>query len=115
MRKLLTALSLSALLGLGSCMAGPHQLRRTVDDWDAKMYTESPWLDAVLWIVPVIPLANFGATIADFFVSDGYTFWVKDAFKGEGGTGFKHAEYLGKQHVKSLLLDDAEFLNASGS
>lgn len=103
MRKSLLALSAGICLALSSCYSGPHQLARTVDDWDAKLYTESPWINAVLHVIPVIPLAGFGAAIGDFFVTDAYFFWFKDAWDGKG-TGFKHAEYLGEDgHVESLL------------
>ena len=105
MRKALLSLALILTCSLSSCLAGPHQLKRTVDDWDAKLYTEMPWLDAALWVVPVIPLANFGASIGDFFVGDAYAFWGSDAWDGKG-TGYKHAEFLGEEgYVKSLLAD----------
>ena len=68
MRKLITSLALGAVtaLSMTSCAAGPHQLRRSVDDWDHKMYVNSPWIDAVLWVVPVFPLAHYVAMIGDF-------------------------------------------------
>jgi hypothetical protein len=114
MRKALSGLLLGTLLCFSGCAAGPHQLFRTVDDWDAKVYTDSPWLDAVLWVIPVMPLARFGASIGDFFIADAYSFWFQDAWDGKG-TGFKHAEYLGTDgHVKSLLLEDGDFLQVSG-
>lgn len=106
------ALVLSAAFA-GSCASGPHQLARTVDDWDAKTYTNSPWMNAALHIIPVIPLAQFGAQIGDFFVTDAYYFWFKDAWDGKG-TGFKHAEFLGEDgHLESLLLDGSKFLRIS--
>lgn len=115
MRKALSGLLLGSLLFFSSCSAGPHQLFRTVDDWDAKIYTDSPWLDAVLWVIPVVPLARFGAQIGDFFIVDAYSFWFKDAWAG-AGTGFKHAEFLGtKGHLNSLLLEDGDFLQVKGA
>ncbi len=114
MRKISIALVLLVGLLFSGCIAGPHQLRRTVDDWDNKMYVESPWLDAVLWIVPVIPLADFGAFIADFFVTDAYTFWLEDAFGGEGGTGYINYDAGASRNMKSLLSDDGKFLEITG-
>jgi len=84
---ILVAATLSC--GLTSCFAGPHQLRRSVDDWDHKLYVNSPWIDAVLWVVPVFELANWVAWVGDFIVTDGYTFWFKDAWDGKG-TGYEH-------------------------
>jgi hypothetical protein len=74
------------------------------------MYVESPWVDGVLWFIPVIPLAGFVASIADTFTCDLYAFWFKDAWDGKG-TGFKHYEVNatdGSMH--SLLLDDAKWM-----
>ncbi len=93
-----------------SCSAGPQQLRRTVDDWDMKLYTQSPWLNAALHVIPVIPITEGLSYIGDFFVTNAYHFWVKDAWDGKG-TGFKHAEYLGEDgYLESLLLDGSKFL-----
>ncbi|MGE0141650.1 MAG: hypothetical protein AB7I19_15180 [Planctomycetota bacterium] len=114
MRKIAIA-ALLALSGLfAGCAAGPHQLQRTVDDWDHKMYVESPWIDAVLYIIPVIPLARYGAAIGDFFVTDAYAFWLNDAFGGDGGTGFRHKEVASKRSMGSLLRDDGKFLKIDG-
>ncbi|MCA8971503.1 MAG: hypothetical protein KDC95_17050 [Planctomycetes bacterium] len=113
MRKIALAALLAVSAGLGSCVVGPHQLGRTVDDWDRKMYVESPWLDAALNIIPVVPIAKFGAGIADFFVTDAYTFWLKDAFAGKGGTGFVHYQDTSSRQMKSLLAD-GKFLEISG-
>ena len=74
-----------------SCLAGPHQLRRTVDDWDNRLYVESPWANALLHVVPVIPLASVFAFLGDFFVSDAVAFWTDDAWEATGsGSGFEH-------------------------
>jgi hypothetical protein len=72
-----------------ACLAGPHQLRRTVDDWDHSLYVNSPWFDALLWVVPVFPLAYVGAITCDFLVGDAWAFWSDDAWDG-AGTGFDH-------------------------
>jgi hypothetical protein len=110
LRKLAIVLTLLAGLSLPGCIAGPHQLRRSVDDWDHKMYVESPWIDALLWVVPVIPLMHFGAGLADFFVVDAYSFWFKDAWDGKG-TGFRHYEVKPTDGaMNSLLMDDGSFL-----
>ena len=105
---------LSAKLGavllavsLGSCAAGPHQLRRTVDDWDHKIYVNSPWLDAALWIVPAIPISTVIAMTFDFFITDAWAFWSDDAWDGSG-TGFEHLPVQATDgRMGSLLLDRA--------
>jgi hypothetical protein len=89
MKKTLVVLPLLAMGALSSCLSGPHQLKRTVDDWDQKSYVSSPWLNAVLWIIPVIPIASFLGGIGDFFITDAYAFWFKDAWDGKG-TAFTH-------------------------
>ena len=110
MRKLRLACALLALTTVSACAAGPHQLRRTVDDWDAKTYASSPWLDGVLWFIPVFPLCTYGAGIVDFFVGDAYSFWFKDAWDGKG-TGFTHyTPEATDGSMGSLLLDDGKFL-----
>lgn len=110
MRKVAAALVLLGSLALSSCLAGPHQLRRTVDDWDQKMYVNSPWVDAVLWVVPVFPLANFVAWAGDFIIGDLYAFWFKDAWDGKG-TAFTHYQVTPTDGaMKSLLIDDAKFI-----
>lgn len=113
MRKL--ALSLTALCALtfSGCIVGPHQLARTVDDWDREMYVKSPWLDAALNIFFVMPIARFGASIGDFFVTDAYTFWVKDAFGDGTGTGFRHADVPASRSMGSLI-GDGKFLEITG-
>ncbi|MFO1051927.1 MAG: hypothetical protein U1F36_06910 [Planctomycetota bacterium] len=114
MRKIAIAALLAASFTLGGCYSGPHQLQRTVDDWDQKVYVDSPWLNAVLMIIPVIPLARFGAAIGDFFITDAYAFWLNDAFGGQGGAGFRHKEIASKRSMGSLLRDDGKFLKIDG-
>ncbi len=112
MRKTLLTLAVAAVtaFSLTSCSAGPHQLKRSVDDWDHKMYVNSPWLNGVLWFVPVFPILHFGAGIGDFFVTDAYAFWFKDAWDGKG-TGFKHAEVAPTDgQMSSLMNEGASFL-----
>ncbi len=110
MKKLATAVALAACVSLSSCLSGPHQLVRTVDDWDQKVYIQSPWLNAVLYIIPVFPFAKFGAGIADFFVTDAYAFWFKDAWDNKG-TGFEHyTQTWTDGRMKSLLSKDAGFI-----
>ncbi len=109
MRKLSLALGLVAALGLSSCTAGPHQLKRTVDDWDQKMYVNSPWVDGVLWFVPVFPICHGLAWFVDSLTTDPYAFWFKDAWDGKG-TGFKHFDVKAEDgSMKSLLLDDGKW------
>lgn len=74
---------------LTSCVAGPHQLRRSVDDWDHAMYVNSPRWNGVLWIVPVIPVATIGALALDTLITDPWAFWFGDAWDN-AGTGFEH-------------------------
>ncbi|MHC5065698.1 MAG: hypothetical protein ACYTG5_17170 [Planctomycetota bacterium] len=113
MRKQALGLALLLSVTLTSCFAGPHQLRRTVDDWDNKMYVENPWLDAALWVIPVIPFATLGATFVDTLVGDAYAFWFKDAFSGENGTGYKHHDVGATRNMHSLL-DDGKFMEITG-
>lgn len=110
MRKLLIAAIVAASCTFASCAAGPHQLRRTVDDWDHEVYVEKPWLSGLLWFVPVFPILHFGAAVGDFFVTDAYAFWIKDLWDGKG-TGFKHYEVKPTDgQMSSLLNEDSGFL-----
>jgi hypothetical protein len=109
MKKTLLLLALVAVFSLSGCLAGPHQTKRTVDDWDRDMYIDNPLLNGVLWVVPVFPLAYFGASIVDFFAVDAYHFWIKDLWDGKG-TGFEHSEMSAEDgYLQSLLIDDAKF------
>ncbi len=108
---LLSAAALAALLS--SCLAGPHQLTRTVDDWDRKLYVGSPRFNAVLHALPVIPLAKAGAMLADFFVTDAIAFWGHDLWDNRG-TGFVHYEVDGDDGtVSSLLYEGAGWLRVN--
>ncbi|MCA8974542.1 MAG: hypothetical protein KDC98_07455 [Planctomycetes bacterium] len=110
MRKFLAPLAaVVTALSFTSCAAGPHQLMRTVDDWDQKTYINSPWLNAAMWVVPVIPLLHFGAGVGDFFVGDAYHFWFKDAWDMKG-TGFKHADQVPTDGQVGSLIGDGSFL-----
>jgi hypothetical protein len=104
-----TAIAVGALaLGLSSCLAGPKQLTRSLDNWDQKLYIDNPWIDGILWVVPVFPLAYYGASFGDFFIN-GYYFWVKDAWDMKG-TGFKYYQPEATDGtMESLLYDDAKF------
>ena len=100
------SLAVAALLAsaLSSCFAGPHQLRRTIDDWDRRIYVNSPWFNATLWIVPVLPICYLTAITCDFFVGDAYAFWFDDAWDG-AGTAFVHAHIEETDgRVESLLI-----------
>jgi hypothetical protein len=109
MRKAIVPLALVVVFLFCSCAAGPHQLSRTVDDWDQQMYVENPLLNGVLWVVPVFPLAQFGAGLVDFFAVDAYHFWIVDLWDGKG-TGFKHFQVPHTDgYMESLLSDGAEF------
>jgi hypothetical protein len=112
MRKIIASLALGtvATLSMTSCSAGPHQLRRSVDDWDHKTYVNSPWLDGVLWFIPVIPLATIVAAFGDFFITDAYAFWFHDAWDGKG-TGYEHLKVDATDgKMGSLLMDGSSWL-----
>jgi hypothetical protein len=112
MKKLGIILAVLVLLGTVSCAAGPQQLYRTVDDIDQKLYVDQPILDGVLYFIPVIPLAKYVATIGDFFIVNPYHFWLNDIWDGTG-TGFEHLPVDAPDgRVKSLYIDDAQFLFA---
>ncbi len=89
MRTLRRRLALLGAASLAACAAGPHQLRRSIDDWDHKTYVNSPWWSAALWVVPVMPAAYAGAFVGDFLITDPWAFWCEDAWDGKG-TGFEH-------------------------
>lgn len=115
MRKLLATIAMSVVaFSLTSCSAGPHQLKRSVDDWDQKMYVNSPWLNGVLWFIPVFPICHFVAGIGDFFVTDAYAFWFNDAWDGKG-TGFQHADVAADQKWGSMFVGGGKWLNAGES
>ena len=104
MKKTLAALALGGALISTSCAAGPHQLQRTVDDFDHQLYQENPLLNGVLWVIPVIPFAYFGASIVDFFVTDAYHFWGKDVWRGEGTTIERWTPSNTDHQVRSLIV-----------
>ena len=113
MRKLLASVAaVTVAFSLTSCLAGPQQLRRTVDDWDQKTYVNSPWIDAVLWVIPVWQLGYFGAFIGDFFVGNAYAFWFHDAWDGKG-TGFKHFDTPPTDGQVGSLLGDGGFMKVT--
>jgi hypothetical protein len=110
MKKARLVCALLAITTFAACTVGPHQLRRSVDDWDQKTYVDSPWLDAVLTVIPVIPICTALAAIGDFFVTDAYAFWFKDAWDGKG-TAFTHFSPTPTDGAMgSLLLDDSKWL-----
>ena len=113
MRKILIALSLLASLTFTSCAAGPQYFRRSVDDLDQKLYLSSPIIDGILWFpIPAFPIATYLAFFPDFFVN-GYAFWIKDLWSGEG-TGFQFADHERKKMIKSLVRDDSSFFGFEG-
>ncbi|MCK5941070.1 MAG: hypothetical protein KAI24_03795 [Planctomycetes bacterium] len=90
---------------LGACASGPHQLRRSVDDWDHQVYVNSPWLNAAMWVVPIYPTCHAVALVLDFAITDPWYFWCEDAWDGSG-TGFQHLDVEWTDgHVDSLLSD----------
>ena len=109
MRKIAIALGLAFGLSFTSCSVGPHQLRRSVDDWNMDMYIENPWLNAALHVVPVMPVVEFGAMVGDFFVTDAYAFWFKDAWDGKG-TGFVHKKPTFTDGAMNNVMDGGKWL-----
>ncbi len=110
MKRLLILVPLLLLLSLGACAAGPHQLQRSVDDWDQKLYVENPLLDGVLWVIPVFPLLNLGAAVGDFVIVDAWYFWSQDVWDGKG-TAFKHFDVAPTDGtMESLLINGSKFL-----
>ncbi len=110
MRKLLAKVSIGMLaLGLPGCLAGPHQLSRTLDDWDHQLYVNSPWFDALM-CVTLVPVCRAGAFVGDCLVGNAYAFWFGDAWSGSG-TGFRHADPPATDgQVSSLLNEGSGFL-----
>ena len=98
---------LACTLLLSSCFAGPHQLRRSLDDWDNRNYVNSPWWAATLWLTGVMPITYTVAVLGDLFVTDPWAFWLDDAWDG-AGTGFEHAPVQWTDgRMASLLFDRA--------
>ena len=112
MRKSIAVLALAAVasLSLSACFVGPHQFGRSVDDWDRDLYVNSPWWNAALWLVPVIPLGYTLAIVGDFLVTDAYSFWLDDAWDG-AGTGFEHLKVESPDgQMRSLLTEGSGWL-----
>ena len=103
---LLAAATIAASLSFTSCTAGPHQLRRSVDDLDHKLYVKSPWLSGILWFVPAFPIMTYGSWIVDSLTTDPYCFWYKDAWDGKG-TGFIHYTVEATDGRLGSLLNDS--------
>jgi hypothetical protein len=108
MRRLLPVLGLVATT-LCSCLAGPQQLRRSVDDWDHALYVQNPWLDAGLWVVPVIPIASLAGGLVDCLVVNPIFVWGSDAWDCNG-TGFKHHDPVPDTWCDSVLLERGRWL-----
>lgn len=100
-----TAALCVVVLSLSSCLAGPRQLLRSVDDWDQRSYVQNPWLNVGMWVVPVFPLCFAGAAVGDFCVGNVVAFWGDDAWDNEG-TGFRHLEVLAPDGQNESLLDE---------
>lgn len=107
MRQAVAALGLTCCLALPSCLAGPHQMSRTVDDWEQELYVKSPWMGALSY--PVVALVKGVARVGDIFIGDAIAFWLDDAWDSEG-TGFMHYQPEFKNgYVKSMLFEDDGF------
>ena len=97
------ALPLLLAATMPCCLAGPHQLQRTVDDWDHQLYVQNAWLDAGLWVIPVVPVTKLLALVGDFLLTDAVTFWLDDAWD-EAGTGYQWLPVEATNgYVESLL------------
>ena len=110
MRKLATVLALAFALSIPACRSGPSQLVRSVDDWDNQLYVQSPWLDSILHVVPVIPLVKWGVSWVDVLVLNPIAFWTNDAWDSKG-TGYMHKnpEYT-DGYVRGVFVDDGGIL-----
>lgn len=108
MRRSLAVLCVPVLLLVG-CLAGPHQLRRSVDDWEQRSYVNSPWWNVALWTVPVFPVSYLSALVLDTLITDPWSFWFDDAWDGNG-TGFQHLPIDWTDgHMDSLLMDRSKW------
>ena len=111
MRKLAVVLILLLAISITGCLAGPHQLTRTVDDWDHKNYVESPWMNGILNGFAVVPLAKMIAGFGDMLTGDLYAFWFRDAWSGKGGAGFNHAEVTHTDGAMSSMISDGKWMD----
>jgi hypothetical protein len=112
MNKILRNLSLVGVAAVLStaCAAGPHQLSRTVDDWSNKNYVQSPVMNGVLHVVPVIPFVSACAAVGDFFITDAAAFWLDDAWDGHG-TAFQHLAVTATDgQMQSLLIEGSGWM-----
>lgn len=89
-RLLLPTVALSLLL-LPSCLAGPHQLGRSWDDWVNQRYSENAWLHGAVFqnILPIYPLTGGLLGFLDLIIVNPYYFWSEDAWDGRG-TVYEH-------------------------
>jgi hypothetical protein len=112
MRKTFATLALASMaaISMTSCTAGPHQLGRSVDDWDQKSYVASPRINGVLHFFPIMALAQFIAGAGDFFVTDAYTFWMHDVWDDKGTAFEHHAVTATDGSMKSLLNEGSGWL-----
>jgi hypothetical protein len=93
-----------------ACAAGPHQLARTVDDWDNRLYVQTPVMNGVLHVVPVIPVLGLCAWVGDFCITDAACFWFDDAWDGHG-TGFQHLKVEPTDgQMQSLLIEGSGWM-----
>jgi len=114
MRRAGLALAMVSCLGLSGCLAGPKQLQRSVDDWDNKLYVQSPWIDGALHVIPFFPILTAFAGLGDFLVTNTAAFWFEDAWDGKG-TAFKHLEVEPTDgEMRSLMIDDTDVLKVYG-
>lgn len=115
MPKLRTSTAAVLLLAIGSCpgcLAGPHQLRRSVDDLDQALYVQNPWLNGLLWLIPAIPVLYLGAQVADSLTTDPYAFWGDDAWDCTG-TGFEPADIKADYKMASMLDDQVRWFRTN--
>ena len=110
MRRAGLALALLTCFCFTSCFAGPKQLQRSVDDWDNKLYVQTPWMDGLMWTVPIIPAAHFIAFTLDTLIVNACSFWLEDAWDCKG-TGFRHLVVEPQDgEMRSLMMGDSDMM-----
>ena len=110
MRRAGLALALLSCLCVTGCFAGPKQMQRSVDDWDNKLYVQTPWMDGLLWVVGFFPVMHMLAFTGDTLMVNGIAFWFEDAWDCKG-TGFRHLVVKPQDgEMRSMMMADSEVM-----